>query len=39
MVAFDLSRDRDVKISQVAQLYSLFVLSVRTEDPGPLRGT
>lgn len=39
MVAFDLSGDWDVKISQVAQLYSLFVLPIRTEDQGPFPGT
>lgn len=32
MAALDLSRDRDVKISQVAHLYSLFVLPERAED-------
>ena len=39
MVAFDLSRDWDVKISRVAQLYSLFVLPRRTEKQGPLCGS
>lgn len=32
MAAFDLSRNSDVKISQVTQLYSLFVLPERTQD-------
>lgn len=32
MAAFDLSRNSDVKISQVTQLYSLFVLPERTRD-------
>ena len=32
MAALDLSRDRDVKISRVAYLYSLFVLPERAED-------
>lgn len=36
MAAFDLSRNSDVKISQVTQLYSLFCLKApRTEGPLP----
>lgn len=33
MAAFDLSRNSDVKISQVTQLYSLFVLPERSQGP------
>lgn len=34
MISFDVGRDGDVKIIQVVQLYSAFVLPVRTEDQG-----